>query len=243
MTIPTQLVQNWIDNPATNFGIILLTEADNNGIVRFYSSEGNSGKSPRLVLETQVDICNGGNANNGGGSTVDTDGDGILDYVEVGGDGVYDAGADTDPNKVDTDGDGISDGEEDLNHDGVVDNNETDPRDGCDPAGITANCDFDGDGISNSWDSDDDNDGVSDSKDTRDYDPNSDSDDDGITDIDEKGVSDPLDPCDPIDDMGPCIGTDDDFDGFYTGVPTTDPQYDADDNDCLLYTSPSPRDS
>jgi len=31
VTIPTEMVQNWIDNPATNFGIILLTEADNNG--------------------------------------------------------------------------------------------------------------------------------------------------------------------------------------------------------------------
>jgi len=233
-TIPTEIVQSWIDNPATNFGIILIATGADNKLVRFYSSEGNSGKSPRLELTMQTDICNGGSVNNGGGSTVDTDGDGIYDHVEIGGDGVYNAGADTDPNNTDTDGDGIADGVEDGNQDGVVDNNESDPRDKCDPVGVDPNCDFDGDGYINSWDSDDDNDGVSDGQDTRDYDPISDSDDDGITDIDEKGVSDPLDPCDPISDRGPCIGTDDDFDGFYTNVPLTDPQYDADDNDACV---------
>jgi len=233
VTIPTAMVQDWIDNPSTNYGIILLAEGPDKKMVKFYSREGNSGKSPRLVLEMQTDICNGGN-NNGGGNTVDTDGDGIYDHVEIGGDGVYDVGTDTDPNKADTDNDGIADGVEDMNQNGTVDNNETDPRDKCDPTGVASDCDFDGDGYSNLWDSDDDNDGVSDNNDSRDYDPNSDTDDDGITDIDEKGTSDPLDPCDPIDDMGSCIGTDDDFDGFYTNVPMNDPQYDADDSDACV---------
>ena len=231
--IPTATVQDWIDNPATNFGIILLAEGADGKLVRFYSSEGTSGKRPQLVLGMQSDICNGG-ANNGGGSTIDSDGDGIYDHVEVGGDGNYDWGTDTDPNKIDTDGDGLADGVEDSNQNGTVDAGESDPREKCDPLAITSDCDFDGDGYKNSYDSDDDNDGVPDSNDTRDYDPNSDSDDDGITDIDEKGVSDPLDPCDPISDMGPCIGTDNDFDGFYTNVPVSDPQYDADDNDACV---------
>ena len=53
----------------------------------------------------------------------DTDGDGILDGIEVGGTNP------TDPTKGDTDGDGILDGIEDKNHDGKVDIDETDPND------------------------------------------------------------------------------------------------------------------
>ena len=53
----------------------------------------------------------------------DTDGDGLLDGIEVNGDNK------TDPNKGDTDSDGILDGVEDKNHDGKVDADETDPND------------------------------------------------------------------------------------------------------------------
>ena len=72
----------------------------------------------------------------------DTDGDGIQDGTEsgltladIGPDtdtGVFIPDADpattTDPLNADSDNDGIADGEEDLNHNGAVDGNETDPN-------------------------------------------------------------------------------------------------------------------
>ena len=60
---------------------------------------------------------------------VDTDGDGLPDELEK--------ATGTDPNDDDTDDDGILDGNEDKDHDGVVDPGETDPRDN----------DTDGDGL------------------------------------------------------------------------------------------------
>jgi hypothetical protein len=51
---------------------------------------------------------------------LDSDGDGICDEIEI------ESG--TSPFRVDTDGDSIPDGEEDLDHDGVVDEGESDPR-------------------------------------------------------------------------------------------------------------------
>jgi len=59
----------------------------------------------------------------------DTDGDGIPDTVET--------ATGTNPNDDDSDNDGIKDGNEDTNHNGVVDPGETDPRKG----------DTDGDGL------------------------------------------------------------------------------------------------
>jgi hypothetical protein len=52
----------------------------------------------------------------------DSDGDGIPDYIENGSPCL-------DPNDADTDDDGIMDGEEDVNHNGIVDEGETDPCD------------------------------------------------------------------------------------------------------------------
>ena len=66
----------------------------------------------------------------------DTDGDGIVDGVETGGDATIDAG-DTSPIDVDSDDDGLGDGEEDRNGNGVLDLGETDAGDG----------DTDGDGL------------------------------------------------------------------------------------------------
>ncbi len=59
----------------------------------------------------------------------DSDGDGLPDSVE--------AGSGTDPNDDDTDDDGLLDGNEDANHNGLVDVGETHPR----------NPDTDGDGL------------------------------------------------------------------------------------------------
>jgi len=52
---------------------------------------------------------------------LDSDGDGLPDALEN--------TTCTDPNDADTDNDGISDGDEDANHNGVVDSGETDPCD------------------------------------------------------------------------------------------------------------------
>jgi len=229
--LPKALIISWIDNPAENHGL-LLKASDNSayGLIRILSKENTqTTKRPQLVLGMSVNLCGGSAAD-----LADTDGDGLYDIVEMGGDDNYDVGVDTDPYNTDTDGDGFSDGVEDANKNGLVDAGESDPKSKCDPVGIDADCDFDGDGWKNSLDWDDDNDGVKDKYDSRDYDPNSDTDDDGITDIDEKGVSNPLDACDPNDNQGPCIGTDADFDGFYTNVPTTDPQYDSNDSDACI---------
>ncbi len=125
----------------------------------------------------------------------DTDLDGISDSNEVGNDGSFDLGIDTDPLSADTDGDGIPDGEEY--------NNNTDPLDKCDPDPIVGgcdastpppcpdgplaeDCDLDGDGLVNSEDPDDDGDGILDTDEdlNGDGDPtNDDSDGDGIPDI------------------------------------------------------------
>lgn len=51
----------------------------------------------------------------------DTDGDGVSDWAETHGDGMYDPGYDTNPLSADTDGDGIPDGDEDKNHNGIWD--------------------------------------------------------------------------------------------------------------------------
>ncbi len=60
---------------------------------------------------------------------VDTDRDGLSDFIETGGDGIYNPElGDTDPLNSDTDGDGILDGQEDRNHNGRIDIDETDPR-------------------------------------------------------------------------------------------------------------------
>ncbi len=57
----------------------------------------------------------------------DSDGDGVPDNVETGGDGVYNAGVDMNPLNPDTDGDLLPDGIEDKNKNGKVDPGETDP--------------------------------------------------------------------------------------------------------------------
>jgi hypothetical protein len=83
-----------------------------------------------VVDNNETDPCN-----------IDTDGDGIQDGTELGYT-LEDIGSDTDVNifqpdldpltttdplNVDTDGDGLSDGDEDANHNGRVDQRETDP--------------------------------------------------------------------------------------------------------------------
>ena len=75
-------------------------------------------------------------------TAIDTDSDGISDGVEV--NGQYgDPPQASDPRNNNTDGDQFDDGEEDLNGNGIVDSNETDPT------RIEDVGDFDNDGIDN----------------------------------------------------------------------------------------------
>ena len=203
----------------------------------------------------------------------DSDNDGLTDIVETGGDGTYNVGVDTNPldndtdnddildgvedtdnngNKdpletdpllFDTDGDGLSDGVEDANLNGQIDAGESDPLDICDPSPVFPSCDFDGDGLINSVDTDDDADGVADQYDVNDFNPNSDSDGDQISDNTETGGdgvydplpdSDPLNPCDPNPTVAACVPNDDDGDLYYTNYPVGHPKYDPDDtNPCI----------
>ncbi len=126
----------------------------------------------------------------------DTDGDGLSDGLELGlvepqGTGTdpalftpdADPSTTTDPLLVDTDGGSVHDGVEDKNHNGRVDEGETDPLLAADDV------DADGDGIDNAtevelgtnpFDTDTDDDGVMDAT-------------DGLTDTDKDGVIDALD--------------------------------------------------
>ena len=75
-------------------------------------------------------------------TAVDTDSDGISDGVEV--NAQYgDPPQASDPRNNNTDGDQFDDGEEDINGNGIVDSNETDPT------RIEDVGDFDNDGIDN----------------------------------------------------------------------------------------------
>ena len=237
LELPLELIEGWIANPTTNYGLLLKASSNSSGaLIRFHSSNANNQlKHPFLSLALKQNHCDGSSNGQSGNnqsvaSRTDSDGDGIYDHVEMKGDGVYDEGLDTDPNNPDTDGDGLSDGEEDANQDGHVDANESNPIDRCDPLGLDLYCDFDNDGFINIWDWDDDNDGVPDFEDADKFNPNSDTDDDGISDIDEKGIFGSMDACSPNANSPACIGTDNDNDGFYAGIDASDPQFDLNDN-------------
>ncbi len=129
----------------------------------------------------------------------DTDGDGLSDGLEL------NAENPTDPLDSDSDDDGALDGEEDADHDGVLDDDEADPND----------ADTDDDGVEDGDDglNDSDDDGAIDARDD-------DSDDDGIKDGTEAGVTDP----------GP--DTDRDAGSFVPDAdPTTTTNPDNDDTD------------
>ncbi|MBI5914063.1 MAG: hypothetical protein HY842_01700, partial [Bacteroidetes bacterium] len=203
----------------------------------------------------------------------DSDGDGLTDNVETGGNHEYNPGVDTnpldsdsdsdgisdgvedtnkdgdvdltetDPLNPDTDGDSLSDGTEDANHNGVVNANESDPLDPCDPAATGPDCDYDLDGIVNSLDPDDDNDGVADVGDINDFNPNSDSDGDNLSDNTETGGdgvynpipdSNPLNACDPNPTSSACVPQDLDGDLFFGNYPDNHPKFDPNDNNACI---------
>lgn len=125
----------------------------------------------------------------------DSDGDGLTDNEETGGDGTYNPDNDSDPlNPCDPDptslacigGDDDNDGYF-ANFDPADPQYDPDDTNPCIPDVTVGVCDFDMDGIINGTDTDDDNDGVKDIDDVDPYDPNSDSDFDNITDNIETG--------------------------------------------------------
>jgi hypothetical protein len=144
----------------------------------------------------------------------------------------------TNPMLADTDGGGLSDGAEDLNGNGAVDNNEGNPSRGqnADDAGNPTNIDTDGDGLTDAQenqlgsdpnDVDSDDDGVADGLEANPGDDSdrdgrlnindADSDNDGIMDGTELGLTSPV--ADP-DGVGPLLGTDSASPNF---VPDQDP--------------------
>ena len=150
----------------------------------------------------------------------DTDGDGILDGTETGvtGDDVgpdtdpavfvpdADPTTTTDPNDPDTDGDELDDGEEDANHNGRVDDGETDPNV---PNG---RIDSDGDGLSDDQEAD-----LGTDPDDRD------TDDDGISDGDEVRGQGPLVGFGPTDPTNADTDGDGLDDGLEAGIDAADP--------------------
>ena len=162
------------------------------------------------------------------GPPVDSDGDGLPDWVEDGDqDGTVDPG-ETDPLNPDTDGDGLLDGTEDANHDGDVDPGETDPL----------NPDTDGDGLL---------DGTEDANHDGDVDPgetdplNPDTDGDGLLDGTEDanhdgnvdpGETDPLNP--DTDGDGLLDGVEDSNHDGNVDPGETDPLNPDTDGDGLL---------
>ncbi|MGK4008075.1 hypothetical protein WMF31_35990 [Sorangium sp. So ce1036] len=179
----------------------------------------------------------------------DSDGDGLFDGTEAGKDCSHadtDAGAErctpdadgglstTSVVDPDTDRGGISDGEEDLNHDGRVDEGETDPNNAGDDAG-----DRDGDGLSNSEET------------ALGTDPDdADSDDDGVLDGEEVAAGEDTDEDGKINALDPDSDDDGLFDGTELGKdcshPDTNPAAEtciADGDSGETTTDPTSRDT
>ena len=164
----------------------------------------------------------------------DSDNDGLFDGTEMGydcsnpdtdvnagncipdGDG---GATTTDPLDADTDDGGVSDGSEDINLNGVIDGNETDPNDGSDDNTVL---DSDGDGLSDDlenqigtdpFDADSDDDGVIDGLEPN---PAADSDGDGL-----------------INALDPDSDDDGIFDGTEMGFDCSNPDTDLDAGNCV----------
>ncbi|OGQ44794.1 MAG: hypothetical protein A3H42_01420 [Deltaproteobacteria bacterium RIFCSPLOWO2_02_FULL_46_8] len=140
VTIGTPLVATTIDNDqnTSEFSPMLLVELDSdmdgipdhtedanqNGIVDIGESDPFDPDTDHDGLSDGVEDANRTgkrDAKETAAFLADTDGDGIEDFVETHGDGRYDgANGDTDPLLPDTDCDGLLDGEEDANHNGIV---------------------------------------------------------------------------------------------------------------------------
>jgi hypothetical protein len=128
-------VQGWVDQPATNFGWILIgDEATAQSVKEFYSGETGGPLAPRLTVTF----------------TADSDEDGINDDED-------NCPAVANPLQEDFNDDGVGDAcDEDDDGDGVPDIEDAFPQD------PTESVDTDGDGTGNNADEDDDGDGLPD---------------------------------------------------------------------------------
>ncbi|WP_437876756.1 hypothetical protein [Sorangium sp. So ce513] len=183
----------------------------------------------------------------------DTDGDGLINALDVDSDndGLFDGtelglGCDhpatnaeaghcrpdadggatkTDPLKADTDDGGVSDGNEDTNLNGAIDEGETDPNNGDDDVPPV---DTDGDGLSD------------DLEETLGTDPNdADSDDDGVPDGLEPNFSDDHDGDGLINALDPDSDDDGLFDGTELGRDCSGEGTDADAGTCIPDADPT----
>jgi clumping factor A len=164
----------------------------------------------------------------------DSDNDGLFDGTELGDDcdgedtnasaGQCTPDADdglttTDPLDSDTDDGGVSDGSEDNNLDGAIDDGETDPNDPSDDSGVQ---DTDEDGLSD------------DTEETIGTDPNdADSDDDGVSDGGEPNPTVDTDGDGDINALDPDSDDDDLFDGTELGLDCEGPGTAEDSDTCI----------
>ncbi|WP_437813561.1 isopeptide-forming domain-containing fimbrial protein [Sorangium sp. So ce1078] len=170
---------------------------------------------------------------------VDSDDDGLFDGTELGlpcdnaatnaeaGHCIADAdegATKTSPIDADTDDGGVPDGQEDLDRDGAIGGDETDPNDGSDDA---TPADTDGDGLI---------DALEDEIGTN---PNdADSDDDGVIDGDEPNFRDDHDGDGDINALDPDSDGDGLFDGTELGLPCDNEATDAEAESCIADADP-----
>lgn len=81
-------------------------DSDRDGLADGIEDKNHNGQWDTVLGETRSD-------------NPDSDGDGVSDFDETHGDGIYHPGQDTDPLVIDTDRDGLNDGAEDANGNGV----------------------------------------------------------------------------------------------------------------------------
>jgi len=137
---------------------------------------------------------------------VDTDGDGIIDSIDLDDDNDGIPDSEEGDGVLDTDGDGIPDSlDTDSDNDGILDADEPGDSDGDgipdsqEPASGDVTTDTDGDGLTDDVDPDDDNDGIPDVDEG-----------DGLVDTDGDGIPDSRDPDSNNDGIGDGAAQDDD---------------------------------
>ncbi len=188
------------------------TDADKDGLADIYDENATDGPGPDGTNGTAlVETDAAGNMLDGAGNSIDTDGDGIADHLDLDADndGIPDL---IEAGGVDNNGDGRVDANTDADEDGFADVFDTDTTDGPGPDGTTNGnalvktdgtgqmiggnsntVDTDGDGIPNHLDLDSDNDGIVDLIEAGGTDTNKDGKVDTITDADNDGFADAVD--------------------------------------------------